>query len=541
MRMRGATEATSRYRSLPPLGLAALSGVIIATQLAGLDFGGHWDEHWHVNAVKNSLENGTLLPSMFIYPSFIYVCGIFLAALEGVRGLALGIPFAHLTADMQAWTSTLGFTLLWRAFSALLSFLTVLWTYACLKELRTSPWNAVFGAALVATSWEFCYHSRFIAVDTVTAQFTILSLLLTLRFCRSWRSGWLVAAAAAAGFSTGTKYPGLISVVTPLLTLWCAPHRNFPWRLKLLHSVSLGAVCVAAFLLTTPGAILNFPLFYEHVTWMARVNGSGDGLQIVGAGREHFLRMAEYFGLASLSFNSLGACGAFLLAIAGVVVLLRRDPRIALVLLSVPIGYVCFFAQQRLMNVRNLMLVLPYLAIFAALGSDALTRWSRAGDADLVRRAVGLAMASAATLLISWNTAWLVTTARSIYSPPTGCVPSLLEQYAGRPVWLSAMAADEASRSNPPRLLSLDNASYPSAEDLVLFDAREVTDARTYVFNRHDYIETWCGSREINLNYYPSWATFMKHPWVLVLRWKHARAMSLPLAGRVVSDDGGPA
>src|SRR5438067_11304255 len=69
---------------------------LIATGLWGIDFGYHWDEVFHSDAVIRSLDRGRPLPGWYLYPSVSYwlnlagtVPDAAHAWLSGARGPAL--------------------------------------------------------------------------------------------------------------------------------------------------------------------------------------------------------------------------------------------------------------------------------------------------------------------------------------------------------------------------------------------------------------------------------------------------------------------
>src|SRR2546428_13803368 len=82
--------------------------------------------------------------------------------------------------------------------------------------------EALLAAALLSCSWEFAYHSRWIAPDAVMAQFLWLSLLCLVAGEISGTLSWFYLGAVAMGLAGGTKYTAafLLAFFVPGAGLW---------------------------------------------------------------------------------------------------------------------------------------------------------------------------------------------------------------------------------------------------------------------------------------------------------------------------------
>ena len=95
--------------------------------------------------------------------------------------------------------------------------------------------------------------------------------------------------------------------------------------------------------------------------------------------------------LSALSFNRVVSLCGIAVAMVGVVSLWRRDWRTASLLTLFPLAYLLYFSTQRAMLVRNLQLMQPFLALFAACGIVACARAARGeGARRLLYFAAGL-------------------------------------------------------------------------------------------------------------------------------------------------------
>src|SRR5262249_53450767 len=93
-----------------------------------------------------------------------------------------------------------------RAIYVILSGLCIVWSFGLALLLGRSRIEALLAAALLSCSWEFAYHSRWIAPDAVMAQFIWLSLLCLVAGEISGKLPWFYLGAVAMGLAGGTKY-----------------------------------------------------------------------------------------------------------------------------------------------------------------------------------------------------------------------------------------------------------------------------------------------------------------------------------------------
>jgi hypothetical protein len=385
----------------------------------------------------------------------------------------------------------------------------------------------VLAGAFVCLSWEFGYHARFIAVDALEAQFVALSILCTMMFLTGGRADWLRAAGAVSGIAAGTKYPALIAIVPAMLAVSVGPAQGRSAARRLMLAGQAGLYCVLFFVVTTPGALLDLPLFVKHLSWMASVNQSGWRMHTVQAGWTHFVLMLQYLGFAGLSFQPTVALAFAVLALWGVAVVVMREPRLAVVLLSIPVLYVAYFSRMQVMNARNLLLLLPIMAVFAARGlADLMGMVARHSTLR-----VGLALLVA--LGLSFNVWWAFETAFSIRNPdPAGYSRQLVAFIAAHPrmhVALSDRLERELSGSKRLGTASV-VAEISGPDDAIAFYTSEVQSMLLYTANKYNYAIAWFGSHEINFNYYPAWPNDTGREYIVVMKVRDA--LPLRLASR---------
>lgn len=463
--------------------LAVFAGASLCA-LAGLDFGHHWDEYKHLEPAARSVLRGSYLPERYIYPSLCYDL-ILLAA-------AAHVP-AALPADggarerLYSLALSRPFKLRVRALFALLTLLSSLWTYLIVLRWRGDPLEAALACALVGFSWEVNYHARWIAPDGLVMQLGALTTLgVVCSFDGRHRARRLLLAAVAAGLACSAKYPaGLL-----LLPVLLAAGRN--------NGLTLLSAFAAAYLAATPGTLLDMGRFIADVREELRVYALGHlgytvsgpvehlALSLVWLGRSAFTRYPE----VSLFFAGLAPLGA--------AALLREGRRRAAVFLSFPVLYLAYFSLQKVMIVRNLLVLLPFLAVLAAAGWSEVRR-------RLPRPSYRVLFTGATALFLLLELGWLARSAASIRAPGED-VPGLAAYIDARPgtrFLLSRGAAAALSDLDSRRRENVVAAPGSGAELAVLF-ASEVDGAR-WTANRPGYVRTWFGPYEVNFDYYPTW------------------------------------
>lgn len=471
-----------------------------------VDFGYQWDEWTSIEPVRRLVRDGDFLPHTYIYPSF--------CPLLSTLGLAPSL-FTYLWRAgpeqslyqfilQEVFKDQFGLTV--RFVFAAVSALTLIWVYMTAARWRPGRGEGAIAAAMIALSWEVSYHSKWVVPNTIMMQWAGLLILLLDGAQRALNfRPWLLGAACVAGIAMGTKYQcGLMLIPIYLILLdkmRAPPAESSRWRLAGL-GIALWMVFWISYLVTTPGTILDWGKFYEDVTMAISVYRNGHVGATVGRGSEHLWLMSVY--LASVLFSwympiSLFFFGLFLL---GACSALREEGWKTIVFLSFPLAYFLYFGlTQKVMHVRNLMVLVPYIALLAARG------WSELSSS---RRAVALSREGATALLavcLMVNLDWMIWSSGSVMKRRSMSYPHLAHQYLSRHpdkrFVLSLRVANGMARQNlpiPPNATVFGSAPV----DQAMFSSEDVFWTR-WLYNRRDYTETWIGPFEMNFNYYPTW------------------------------------
>jgi len=499
-------------------GLAILV-LLVGTGLWGLDFGYHWDEGKLVHALDRLHRDGVPLPTFYNYPSLPYWIAFTVhVAAPPVPRLGVADP---------------AFLLRVRTAFLLFSSLVLIWVFAATLAAGGLPWEAAAAAALLGLSWELAYHLRWIAPDGPLMVFGAVTLFCALMALRQpGRRRWIRSAAVAAGLATGSKYPGGLLILPVLLVLLqeraaaggrpaALPWRHLRDRTFLKRAAGMLGLLLAAYLVTTPGTLIEPGKFLHDVLFEVRHYLGGHYEFTVPRGPTHLERMLVYLGAEFFSPYLYVALAVSALTLAGAATLIRRAPRTAAVILVFPVAYILYFSLQKVFIVRNLLVVTPFLALLAARGAREAVGALR----PRLLRALGV-LALLGILLT--NAAFLINAAGSIHSrDPERTARQALEYIRARPRLRIAISTGVRSRlatvddrlpgNVVPDLAGADQAFILASEA-----------SRFLPWPQGDRPETtlgWFGPHEVNLEYYISWAGD-DH----ILRYGARRAMRLGLS-----------
>lgn len=350
----------------------------IAPALMGLDFGSHWDEQRHLYSLHRTVDTGIILPGRYIYPSFCYWVNMALLSPEFATAMADGVDKDGRGAYMNAAIDSHEYLMRARGTFVLLSALSILWVYLTLLFWRKHWLWALVGACALGLSWELNYHMRYIAADAVTMQFASLALLFSVMgLLQKERRVWLILAAGAAGAGTATKYPAgllLVMVMVAVLLRW---ERGAGFWNLLRSEIGVCIVFFGIYLIITPGSVLEPFVFLRDVSFHMQYYAKGHASHNVPAGLAHFLGILQYVGVSLFSRHDLTGLLLAFIGVLGLFALIRDSKKMALLVLCVPVLYALYFSRQRVLIVRNLLIMAPFAAVLIGLGFEWLWKTVR--------------------------------------------------------------------------------------------------------------------------------------------------------------------
>ena len=349
--------------------LVAIVVVAMALRFVGLDWGRpfvyHPDEGVVVNPAMNMVRTGSWNPDSFTYPSgLIYVERFIIAVLHqmdptvslstATTGGYAGLPWR---SGANALLEQFPYFYAGRAFVAMAGALMALPTYLAARSVSNAV-GGIAAAVAIAVAPLVVRNSQYLTTDVPTAALAVLTLCLSLRGLTGGRR-WLLAAGFAAGLAASTKYNGGLVVIVPLVVLLTScPPRQLLRRPTLTTAGLIALASVAGFVLLTPAVVFDA----SHV-WTGGIlyqfqaySGGHPGAQ----GTDN----AIYFLRVLWGENGLGH-GLSILAALGLVISVVHHRRADLAVLSFLIAYYVLLSLPPVRFDRNLLPLMPFLAVLA--------------------------------------------------------------------------------------------------------------------------------------------------------------------------------
>jgi len=492
-----------------------------------LDFGTHWDENEaFLQPLRTAVEEGNLLPRRYNYPSLGFAITVAalapeaissLGAAEGVvpalRSKVLAMLPKGTEAEAKSQLAREGpskdFLLRLRLLFLLAGALAVLWVHLAVLARGGTGLEALLASTLLGLSFEVSYHLRWVAPDGLLMATAALTLLLaTMSMNRSHSLRWVLGAAVAAGLACSAKYPGGLLLIPAALAALRAGMGGKGFSARSLGRGALFVLAVAAlfcvtFALTSPAVLLDSDRFWVDVKYeRIHYTQGGHGLHTVAAGWEHLTTSLRYLCSQGLSNSPLLATVLSLLALLGIVRTVKEDRWIAALLILMPLVHLGYISSVRVFMVRNLIVLLPFMALLAARGAAWLL------ESSPVSRRGWVAPLFLGVLCLT-NGFTLISAAGSIDdSWPEQALRDLAQDLRGRspePVYVTPsirLGLQELGLAE-----GLEHLTGVMSEDVHSAAAyrNEIGGGPNMRWTFSPKFIKWYGSREVNLAYYPTW------------------------------------
>jgi len=328
----------------------------------------HPDEHYLVRPAMHMLRTGDLNPHLFVYPTlYIYILlGVF--CLTFLYGISAGL-----------WNDVGGsmarpapFHIAGRLATAALGTASIGAVYIAGKRLLDRQ-SAAVAALVLALMPLHVAASHFVTTDVCAAFFCVAALCSAAAVANEGSRRAYLFAGLLCGFAIAAKYNAFLVAVNVPLAHWINPRRERFFDRNLWRGL---AWIPLGFLIACPYALLDLPRFLDGVANEISHYHHGH------IGHQGELNRLFYFlFLAGRGFGPvLTALGIF-----GLVTMFRRFRRSHLLLLAFPLLYMLFVGAYKVRFVRNLMPVLPYLALWIGFGAVEALRQVREAWPRLAR------------------------------------------------------------------------------------------------------------------------------------------------------------
>lgn len=365
---------TSPYS--PRAVLFALLGCVVllalGIRLYGIGFAApfvyHPDEPSIVGTAIRMVATGDLHPHYFRKPSLlIYINAVVVYLVHSITDTPLPDDFSEGVRTATRNPVFFPYYYWGRVTTALLGVLSILLVYAIGRRLHT-PIAGFWAAFVLCVTPLHVSHSHFAQVDVPVTFMCLLSVLFTVRaFQEDELKDWTLAG-LFAGLAASTKYPQGLVVLPCLLALLFHPSREKRWSWTFwLGSVGIGVISFIGFVIGTPYAALDFFDFFEKgLAYEWKHYSSG---HIGAEGKANW----QWY-LWSLFDKNLGPTIA-VAALIGFGFSVARPNHQTLIVVSFPLVYFLFVSSFPVRFSRQMMPVLPFVAIWAGAACDAFIRW----------------------------------------------------------------------------------------------------------------------------------------------------------------------
>jgi 4-amino-4-deoxy-L-arabinose transferase-like glycosyltransferase len=359
-------------------GFILLAVLIIAAavfiRLLGINFGlpyeHYWDEPHVMSTALHMMQTGDysggFYPKFFNYPSlYIYLellnsIACYLYAVS--KGIVSSLGEIKTYFDTGwFWEISHPIFFLWgRALTAFLGAATVFVVYLLGRSLKDEK-TALLAALFLAFAPGHVLFSKIIATDVPMAFFATVTVYISVLSYQKKNLTYSVLAGLLAGLTAATKYNGGVVLCAPLLaaSLTSFDDKRFLQRIILVIIFS-----AAGFLIGCPYCIADLPKFLDALGYQVKIYKIW-GLQGFQGepGLSQFFHYVKYFYT-----NGYGAIVTILAGIGIIVGILRIRKSIFYILLSFPVVYMILMCSQKINFTRNMMCIIPFLALFSSIG-----------------------------------------------------------------------------------------------------------------------------------------------------------------------------
>jgi hypothetical protein len=305
---------------------------------------------------------GTLVPPEFVHPPVVF---LLLAAAFRAWSAVTGRPIDPSLASEQIWTLALvgGVVML------VLAGLSILLVFAVARRLVGTR-SALFAAACFALAPLHVLESHRIAPDIPMIVLALLAMYLALGAAARGRVGTLLAAFLCAGLAAAAKYTGVFAAAVPA---WLALRPG--WRVGRAPLLLAGGLAVA--LGFSLGCVPCFCAFDRFVRGVRLIGTFGYVVGMPGVDLTGAWPQQRFVYPLVVALPYMLGWPVYLAALAGLVILWRRDRAAAGVVLAACVPYFVFMGGAISAVPRYYLLVSPALAIAAGVCLDAL--WGAGG------------------------------------------------------------------------------------------------------------------------------------------------------------------
>jgi MFS family permease len=352
----------------------------------GLPFVYSVDEASHFASRSVEMFWQDLDPGYYQNPSaYTYLFYGLLRVMYGPLGFLFDLPYGNVTEQFEKdptemWVAA-------RTLAAALCMAGVLATYVAARRL----WGVREGlvaAAVLSFAFLPVAYSRVAVTDVGALAGVALALLFAVRAHESGRLRWYALAGAAGGLAVAFKYTAGLALL-PLAIAAVARLRAD--RLRAVAGLALGGLLAAAvFVALNPYVFGSLEDWWRDLSDQAEVAADDPKPGQESGGVAYYLDSLTW----GLGWAGMAA------ALAGAVLVLRRDPVRGLMLVAVPLALFAYLAVQSRYFGRWLLPAYPALAMLAAVAISQAAGWVATRRTPAAGPALAGALAAVFTLAV---------------------------------------------------------------------------------------------------------------------------------------------
>lgn len=358
----GATQPGGRHHRVA---LGVVMALALGLRLWGLGFGlpnvhCRPDESTLVNKAV-AIAAGSLDPHFFNYPSLQFYLLAVLYGAAYVLGRVAGVISGPGEAQRLFITEPQVFYMVARAVTAVTGTAAVALVYAIGRRLGSRR-AGLLAALFLSVAFLHVRDSHFATVDVPATTYALAGCALALRYRDRPSYPLLCAAAACFGLAASTKYNLVLLGSVLLAAIWLGERRQ-AWRATLVA----GSTMAAAFVVTTPYAVLSFGTFWRDVSYERSHFAAGHAGFSPGPGLGwlYHLRVSLRYGLG---------VPLLVAGMAGAVRMAWRHKRGDVAVVTGLLVYLAVAGSGQTVFARYALPMVPLLCVTAAMLVDQFGR-----------------------------------------------------------------------------------------------------------------------------------------------------------------------
>lgn len=345
--------------------LVIVFAISVFIGIASIDFGRHWDEPLQLDLLLSAFSKNSWLPSGFYnYPSLTF-------------WLSLGsmLIVSPLSVIAKTGIGDANFYSVTRSVFLILSLSGGFFVYLSVRKFA-SEFIAASTALIYFTSYQFFYHSRWIAPDAALAAIFAVFIWVFCNAASTGRRRWFLASVVVAGIAASTKWQGAILIIPSFFLVVRLGVEDLRTRLRMVFAGL--AIFAGVIVVITPGLLLETGEAIHDIRFelkhYATTHGTIYGVapNDVSSHYQYVVNMLRYLALDLTSRYWYISLAIFSFSLIGVYCLSRKDKLISFGIAMPAVLLFLLFANQSVFIVRNFLIFLPIILFFAGVAIGAI-------------------------------------------------------------------------------------------------------------------------------------------------------------------------